>query len=44
MAAFGRHVVVEWSGSEMEGSSTAKSGTGAFTLPATFPSRIGESG
>jgi len=26
------------------GSGTAKAGTGAFSLPVTFPSRIGESG
>jgi osmotically inducible protein OsmC len=26
----------------MEGKGTAKAGTGAFTLPVTFPSRIGE--
>ena len=44
MATFERHVDVEWSGSVMEGSGTAKAGTGAFSLPVTFPSRIGESG
>ena len=42
MAMFERHVDVEWTGSVMEGSGTAKAGTGAFTLPVTFPSRIGE--
>jgi osmotically inducible protein OsmC len=42
MAAFERHVDVEWSGSVMEGGGTAKAGSGAFTLPVTFPSRIGE--
>ena len=42
MATFERHVDVEWSGSVMEGGGTAKAGTGAFTLPVTFPSRIGE--
>ena len=42
MAAFERHVDVEWTGSVMEGSGVAKAGTGAFTLPVTFPSRIGE--
>jgi osmotically inducible protein OsmC len=26
----------------MEGKGTAKAGTGAFTLPVTFPSRVGE--
>ena len=42
MATFERHVDVEWNGSVMEGSGVAKAGTGAFTLPVTFPSRIGE--
>ncbi len=42
MATFERHVDVEWSGSVMDGGGTAKAGTGAFTLPVTFPSRIGE--
>jgi osmotically inducible protein OsmC len=42
MATFERHVDVEWTGSVMEGSGVAKAGTGAFTLPVTFPSRIGE--
>jgi len=37
-----RHVDVEWTGSVMEGHGTAKAGTGAFSLPVTFPSRIGE--
>ena len=37
MATFERHVDVEWTGSVMEGSGTAKAGTGAFTLPVTFP-------
>src|SRR3954470_9852972 len=44
MATFERHVDVEWKGSVMEGGGTAKAGTGAFSLPVTFPSRIGESG
>jgi osmotically inducible protein OsmC len=35
-------VTVDWSGSVMEGKGVAKAGTGAFTLPVTFPSRIGE--
>jgi osmotically inducible protein OsmC len=42
MASFERHVDVEWTGSVMEGGGTAKAGSGAFTLPVTFPSRIGE--
>ena len=44
MATFERHVDVEWSGSVMDGRGEAKAGTGAFTLPVTFPSRIGEPG
>src|SRR5947208_3747741 len=42
MAAFERHVDVEWTGSVMEGGGTAKAGTGAFSLPVTFANRIGE--
>src|SRR3954466_10863536 len=42
MATFERHVEVEWTGSGTEGKGEAKAGTGAFTLPVTFPSRIGE--
>jgi osmotically inducible protein OsmC len=44
MATFERHVDVEWKGSVMDGKGEAKAGTGAFTLPVTFPSRIGEPG
>lgn len=42
MATFARHVDVEWNGTLMEGRGQAKAGTGAFSLPVTFPSRIGE--
>jgi osmotically inducible protein OsmC len=42
MATFERHVDVDWAGSIMEGKGTAKAGTGAFSLPVTFPARIGE--
>src|SRR5215210_4402099 len=42
MAAFQRSVTVDWSGSIMEGKGVAKAGSGAFNLPVTFPSRIGE--
>ena len=42
MATFQRHVDVDWTGSVMEGHGEAKAGTGAFSLPVTFPSRIGE--
>ena len=41
MATFSRHVDVEWNGTLMDGSGEAKAGTGAFSLPVTFPSRIG---
>ena len=44
MATFVRHVDIEWTGSVMEGKGEAKAGTGAFSLPVTFPSRIGEAG
>ncbi len=44
MATFERHVEVDWKGSVMEGSGTAKAGSSAFSLPVTFPSRIGEAG
>ena len=42
MATFSRHVDVDWSGPIMEGKGTAKAGSGAFSLPVTFPARIGE--
>ena len=42
MAQFSRSVTVDWSGPIMEGKGVAKAGTGAFSLPVTFPSRIGE--
>ena len=42
MASFERHVDVDWQGSVMEGKGDAQAGTGAFSLPVTFPSRIGE--
>ena len=42
MAAFSRSVTVDWSGPIMEGKGIAKAGSGAFSLPVTFPTRIGE--
>jgi osmotically inducible protein OsmC len=42
MATFSRHADVEWDGPIMEGKGEVKAGTGAFSLPVTFPSRIGE--
>jgi osmotically inducible protein OsmC len=44
MATFSRTVTVNWEGSIMEGKGQVKAGTGAFTLPVTFPRRIGEPG
>ena len=43
MATFSRSVEVDWTGPIMEGAGTAKAGSGAFNLPVSFPSRIGES-
>ena len=42
MASFSRNVTVNWEGDLMEGKGTAKAGSGAFSLPVTFPRRIGE--
>ena len=42
MATFSRTVTVDWSGPILEGKGEVKAGSGAFTLPVTFPSRIGE--
>ena len=44
MPTFARHVDVDWTGNLMDGSGTASAGTGAFSLPVTFPSRINETG
>jgi osmotically inducible protein OsmC len=44
MATFERHADVEWTGSVTEGKGEAKAGTGAFTLPVSFPARIGDAG
>jgi len=44
MATFARHADVEWTGGLMDGQGTAAAGTGAFTLPVTFPSRIADKG
>ena len=42
MAVFSRKVDVLWNGDIMNRNGEAKAGTGAFSLPVTFPSRIGE--
>ena len=44
MATFERHVDVDWKGSVTEGKGEAKAGTGAFSLPVSFPARIGDPG
>jgi osmotically inducible protein OsmC len=44
MASFSRSAVVNWSGSVMEGKGEVAAGTGAFSLPVTFPKRIDPSG
>jgi osmotically inducible protein OsmC len=42
MATFQRSCEVDWRGSVMEGKGQAKAGSGAFSLPVNFPSRIGD--
>jgi osmotically inducible protein OsmC len=42
VATFSRNVTVDWNGSIMEGKGQVKAGSGAFSLPVTFPARIGE--
>ena len=42
MATFSRNATVNWSGSLMEGAGEAKAGSGAYSLPVTFPRRIGD--
>jgi lipoyl-dependent peroxiredoxin len=42
MATFSRNATVDWKGTLMEGTGAAKAGTGAFTLPVSFPRRVGE--
>src|SRR5437870_2140182 len=42
MATFSRNATVDWKGSLLEGSGEAKAATGAFSLPVTFPRRVGD--
>ena len=42
MPTFSRNATVNWTGSIMEGKGNASAGSGAFSLPVTFPRRIGE--
>ncbi|MBP1634088.1 MAG: OsmC family protein [Acidobacteria bacterium] len=44
MASFERHCDVTWEGPIREGKGQAVAGTGAFTLPVTFPSRVEQPG
>jgi osmotically inducible protein OsmC len=42
MATFSRQAVLEWNGDVMDGAGQVTAGTGAFMVPATFPSTAGE--
>lgn len=42
MATFSRTATVDWQGSVTEGKGDIVAGTGAFTLPVTFASRVAE--
>ncbi len=42
MATFERSVTTDWEGGLMDGKGVARAGSGAFSLPVTFPNRIGE--
>ena len=42
MATFERHVEIDWRGSVTEGGGNVHAGTGAFSLPVSFPRRIGD--
>jgi osmotically inducible protein OsmC len=42
MATFSRQAVLEWNGDVMGGAGQVTAGTGAFAVPATFPSTAGE--
>lgn len=39
---FSRHATVDYTGNIMEGKGSARAGSGAFTVPVSFPRRIGE--
>jgi osmotically inducible protein OsmC len=40
MASFQRNAHVDWEGPVKEGKGEVKAGTGAFSLPVTFPARV----
>src|SRR5215831_252413 len=44
MATFSRQADCDWQGSVMEGKGEVKAATGAFSVPVSFPARIGDPG
>src|SRR2546428_13480083 len=44
MATFERNAHVDWAGTVKEGKGEVKAGTGAFSLPVTFPARVEKPG
>ena len=44
MATFERNAQVDWEGTVKEGKGDVKAGTGAFSLPITFPARVEKPG
>ena len=44
MATFERSAHIDWEGTVKEGKGEVKAGTGAFTLPVTFPARVEKPG
>ncbi len=44
MATFERSAHVDWEGTVKEGKGEVKAGTGAFSLPVTFPARVEKPG
>jgi len=44
MATVERQADIEWKGSVAEGGGSVKAGTTAFSLPVSFPSRVGDAG
>jgi lipoyl-dependent peroxiredoxin len=42
MPTFSRNTTTGWTGTLMEGGGQVKAGTGAFSLPVSFPRRIGD--
>jgi len=42
MADFSRHATVDWKGTLMEGSGQATAGSSAYSVPVSFPRRIGD--